>query len=817
MEAIINKIQAINGSIVITTPSIKKKLVEYFSNKLLKITFKSFDEFKNDLFDFVDDEMLLQNLDDNKSLDILKIKLNNAMLITEDSDNPLVHELYELHLKNTRYNNFINSYVLDYYNANKVYLIDYDYSDDLVNKGLKLLNNIENIDVESKEYTHSIYHFNDFQDEIFYIVNEISKLLSNGVNPSNIVINKVNIDYEIKFREVFRLFEIDENFQNQIPLYDLEETKHFINNLFNSYSGKFNDAFSSLIKSYDSISQNIIQVINILNVLIYYDYNLEDKNLVKIMTYLLKNHNVKTPTIENAIRFENVFNNIYDENTYIFIPNFNQDVIPTISKDNEYLSDKIKKDLGFVSSNQKNKIKKRKIVNFIKRNKNVVLSSSKNSISRSYVRNVLLDSDELKNYIDEKKQEINLDSIKSAKPAYLRYLKAFDLYSSYHILTSDFEQGFNTFNEEVNKRYDNSFTGISSELLKPYLNPLILSYSSIDDYARCPFYFYAKNILKIVSKSETTKDNTSILIGIVFHFVLENLIKNTFLDNKEIVSLNDEIEKMINYYLDKNQIVVTSKLKFYLIKLIKPLSDIYDRITKHLENSNFKVFSVEQKFEMKLDETTILKGFIDKILKYNHYYIVIDYKTRSVDVNWNNLDKALDMQLPFYLMFIKNMDSNALIGGAYLQSVLKNTPYTYKDNKTYIKQFNESTTYIGYSNNDHDVIKAIDNFCVNEERILSPIPFNKSGGLSSYFDKVSLDNDSFNKIINYTKEKIELISREIKKGNFKVSPKKIDKNYYSCKNCPLFSLCYRTIKDVKFEKNNDDLSYILGGNLDEME
>ncbi len=818
MDAITKKIKENPGCIVITSLSIKQKLVERMSQNLVNVSYKLFDEFKEDLFGKVDDKMVLDNFNNKQNLEVLKIKLDNALKIFEDSDNHLIHELYELHQKMNCNKPFINEYFLKYYNGHQVYLIGYDKSDDLINLALKKINNVETLELSHDIYTHQINHFNDFQDEIIYIVNTINQLFVKGIKPEKIIINKVNDDYSIKFKEIFSLYHIAEEMGENISLYDIDDVKQFINDFLNNASGNFSDAIGSYLETTKHYSDITNQVVNALNVLSYYNFDVSDPSLKEIIIYLLKHHFVRKNPQEQVIRFENVFDNLYDECTYLFIPNFNQGVIPKTIKDNTYLSDNLKKKYGFLSSNELNKNKIEQVISFIKRNKNIILTSSSKSTSQSYVRNVLLDDQRLQDIIIETNKVININEIKSYQVARLKYIKACDLYNSYHIVSPDFELGYNTFNRmEESDKYDNNFTKISPHLLEKFVNPLILSYSTIDDYARCPFYYYTKNILKIVSKTEKTTDNTSILIGIIFHYVLEKLVKEELNNDQVVASIQEKIEKYVSDYVLKNQIEVNPKLDFYLHKLITPLTEIYDRISNHLKNSQFTILDVEKRFEIKLDETTFIKGFVDKILAYDNYYIVVDYKTKNVSVNWMNLDKALELQLPFYLLFIKELDKNGKIAGAYLQSILSNSLFKYQDDKSYSRQFDEATAYVGYTNSSHDVIRHIDNNCETESRILSHVPFKKNGDLTSYFLKYALNDDEFEKIIKYTKCQILEISKKIKQGDFPISPKHIDKSYDSCSYCPSFSLCYKTVKNIELCKENSDLSYIMEGTKNEME
>lgn len=812
IDNVINKIKQTKDCIVITSNQIKYKLIEILSNDLVKVTFKSFKEFKEDIFGKIDYFVLSNNYHEDTKLEILKIKLDNSMLIQEDDKSDTIHELYMLKLKN----GFdINHKMLNYYNHHQVYIFKYDSSDDLVNQGLALLENKEYIDIETRHFFHQHYNFDNFQDEIFYVVNEISKLLKSGVKPEKIIINKVSEEYKNKFQEAFMLYHIDYEFNESIALYELEETKQILRLIFSNINGKFNDIFSNYLESIKYPSNVLAQIVKALNVLSYFDFDMSNQTLRNLITYILKNtyytSNVKT----NVITFENVFSNIYSDDTYIFIPNFNQDIIPVTHKNNKYLNDEYRSKHNLLTSTEYNKNSRIQVIKFINSNKQVTLTSSNRTVKTAFVRNVLLDDEQLSKYIKEEKKTLEYNDIKSRNYAFLRFLKAKDLYNTYHEITNDFILGYKTFGELSKNKYNNQFVKFSQSF---QLDPLVLSYSTIDDYARCPFYYYTKHILKITGKKEQLKDNISILVGVIFHYVLEQLIKKEYIEKDiPILNYNEEINNLINEYIASTEIEVTPKLSFYLKKLQVMLLQIYERIDNHLKNSKFEVFDVERKFEVRLDKDTILKGVIDKILKYENNYIVIDYKTKNVSLDWLNLDKALEMQLPIYLLFIKDMDPNANIAGAYLQSILKNSPLVYKDNKTYQKLFNEATTYTGFTNTDSEIIMAIDELYNSENIILGHKPFKKDGNLTNSFMNHAFTSDEFESIIKYTCDKIKDISHLIKKGDFPIKPKKIENYYNSCSYCSMAHLCYRNSIDVEECSENDDFSYMLKGENHEVE
>ena len=188
-----------------------------------------------------------------------------------------------------------------------------------------------------------------------------------------------------------------------------------------------------------------------------------------------------------------------------------------------------------------------------------------------------------------------------------------------------------------------------------------------------------------------------------------------------------------------------------------------------------------------------------------------------MEVSWKSLDEGIELQLPIYLLFVKELDPSGLIGGAYLQSILDNSLYRYKDNKTYEQLFLKRTAFKGYTNSSSSIIKSIDSEYNNENRVLPSSPFTSSGVLSSSFSNFALTTEEFDQVICYTKKLVNEIGNQIQKGKFDIRPKQINAQKTSCTYCPCFMMCYHNPSHIEQIKVHNDLSFIKGDNNNEME
>ena len=86
MEKLIEHIGQEEDIIIVSNKYIKPILIQKFSNQMRKITFKSFDEVKDDIYTTIDYQMLFHNMKEDTNLEVLRIKLANSYFIQQDSN-----------------------------------------------------------------------------------------------------------------------------------------------------------------------------------------------------------------------------------------------------------------------------------------------------------------------------------------------------------------------------------------------------------------------------------------------------------------------------------------------------------------------------------------------------------------------------------------------------------------------------------------------------------------------------------------------------------------------------------------------------------
>lgn len=804
MEKLIEHIGQEEDIIIVSNKYIKPILIQKFSNQMRKITFKSFDEVKDDIYTTIDYQMLFHNMKEDTNLEVLRIKLANSYFIQQDSNESFLHELYLYHQNNHL---ILDENHLSYYKSKKVYFVNYYGDDDLINQMLPFLKHYERcFTTNSIDKELTIFHFENYDDEILEVVNHIAILLNKKVDPAKIVIHKVNKDYLNKLEEYLMIYKIDYIVEGEGSFFDVDIVKNFFHDLKNYEAMRLN----KVLKDYliDKKDNKIFSKIGkVLEPLIMLDLTINSITLDLIKDVFI--HTIYQEEVTNAIKIENVLNHIYDDDTHIFIMNFSHGEIAHIYKDDTYLNDKIRKNLKLLTSFDKTQIEEKKILDCIHSYESIHLSYSTYCSSKIYMPSNLIKELAKKRIVNICDASIHIYHIVNEDMAKMRFFKAYALYRLYQKKTFDYLYGYTYFCADLTKRYQSDFNATLDYLALPTLF-MELSYTKLNDYFSCPFRFYLKYILNIEEKME---DNNSTFVGRMYHFVLEKVVAKRYIDRRTKEEVLENISVYICDFVKNQTYEIKDKLKFYLNKFSEELKLIVEIIMDFMDHSSFEVLGLEQKLEKQLDDYTVVVGLIDKILKYQEYYLVIDYKTNPVHPNWYALDVGLDLQLPLYLYLIKANDPNAKIAGSYLQSVFRTSLLKYED-KPLSKVMLEQLKYVGYTLQDRDVILAIDTNALNGSGSL-PKQIVSNKGFYKNFLKKSFTQTQFDAIILYVEKLIFEANKKIRKGLFPILPLIDEKNESVCRYCRLKDLCYRNETMKKVYKKHDDFSYLFEGGSDD--
>lgn len=372
------------------------------------------------------------------------------------------------------------------------------------------------IEPEEKYQVKEVIEYQTIEDEINGVCLKIIELLNNNIPIDKIYLTNIDNEYKYMIKKIFSYYNIPINIDMNNSIYSTKVVKDYLQN-------KELDL--------DNIDNNIItkKLVNVLNSLVFIDKNNDIYN--KLLIDKLQKTKLKTPTIKNAINIKNIYNETFNDDEYIFVLGFNQDVLPKNIKDESYIEDKLKDEISLYKTNyinKRNKLITKKILNSIK---NIYLSYKLETPFNSYYKSNLINQMNLK-IIKENNDNYSYSNIYNE----IRLGEQLDRYFLYNEEDKSLKKLITHYNTLYNT-YSNKYTGINKDNYLKYLNEkLNLSYTKINTYNECNFKYYIKYVLKL----DPYKDTFQSYIGSMYHDIL------LYYTNK-----NFDFEKEYQKYLEK--------------------------------------------------------------------------------------------------------------------------------------------------------------------------------------------------------------------------------------------------------------------------
>lgn len=691
----------------------------------------------------------------NQLLDIKNDLINNNLLIFDDN--------FKYYLSNT------NIIILGYGELDDFYLNifeNYNYS---------------SINILNDKRKHTVFEFDDIDEELIYVAFDIKSKLDTGININDIKLINLSSEYIEPLKRIFKLAKLPINIENRVSIYNLPVGNKILELISNNIS------FSEIIEQLrDKVDTSIFnQIISIFNE--YIELSVNTNELYNLIEYDLKHTFISNEAITNSINTISIEE--INDTDYVYLLGFNKENYPIIHKDEELLTDNMKQELNLFTSNDLNINNINKLKNNLNQQCNMFISYKLKTAFESYNPSLII-------------QEEGYEIIKNPKTIYnfsndlnkIILAKNYDNYYKYGIHNDEMDILRFNYPDIEYRKYNNQFTGIDQrELLDHLKQPFTVSYSTIDEYYRCSFRYYISNILKI--KQENIDDFYQ-NIGNIFHYVLSKCFSDDFDFDQ---TWNEEASK---YEFTLAKLILLDKLKTelkYDIQIIK----------KHLSYTTFDSYLYEKRFSLPIINNYNIPvnfvGVVDKIcyLKNDNHTLVsiVDYKTGHLPSNLNNIIYGIGMQLPIYLYFVKRsaLFPNLEIVGFYLQKIINKEMKIVKD-KTLDELKENALKLVGYSTDKEDLLEKYD-MTYQDSAMISGLKKKKEGFYA--YSKV-LNDKQINKIDEIVDKNINKAVNSILNGEFLINPKKIDKDNIGCEFCSYRDICYKKEEDtVELEKHQN--------------
>ncbi len=784
-----------DNTIIITNNIHKKDILKKISSELLNIKIYTLQEFnKLYFYDYNTETILYVMKKYNVINEIAKIYLDNLFYIEDkiySSDklnflSSLKKDLIEH--KQLKENKQFQEYI-----QNKNITL-YQLSDSKeINKLKELLEEKNTVEVilnkELKYTSHKVYECNTLEEEVLFVANQICNQIKNGIDIKNIYLTNLNEEYYKTIRRIFPMFHIPVTLKDNGSIYGT----YLVNKFLELYK---DDMVSTLEELYTYVetpeTEEIYnQILDIVNNYAFID-NYEE--VLPLIQTDLKNTKKKTKDIINSVH-EIPINEMIEDHEYLYLLSFNQGILPTIHKDESYLTDYDKKELNISLTVDNNNQEKENFITYVSNIKNITITYKKNANGEEY--NISNINEQLKYPVEQIHNSItsysnlyNQITLTSLKDEFNKYgTKNDTLYS----LSSHYKNlPYNT--------YNHVFTNIDKEDLHKFLNnKLYLSYTKVDNYYKCPFSYYLNYILNLNIYEDTFYQK----IGTLFHAILEKY--NTY--TKSYEDLWKEELNNLNTTFTNQELFFLEKLHDELLFIIDTIKEQENYTDLHDEYHEEKVYT-SLSGEMQIT----FSGIIDKIKyrKENNRTIIaiIDYKTGSVDIDLTTTPYGIGMQLPVYLYLAENSNKleNIEVAGFYLQHILNNE-ISVEPNKTYEEQKKKELLLQGYSSDNFEILSSFDH-SFDKSNMIKSMSLTKDNKFGHYAKVLS--KEQMNIIKNIAKKNIEKSANKISNGEFPISPKKIGDINYGCRFCKFKDICFHTNDDIN-ELKELTLEDIFGG------
>ncbi len=787
-----------NNAILIIPNQLKEKiLLRLNENKnLINIKIMGLDEFKKRYyFDYTTETIYFLIQKYNFSYDFCLDIINNLYYISiKNYRNPKLDFL--VRLKQELINN--NLLITDpFFKINiakrKIYIYGFDLIDNFSKNMFKDLN-FEIIPFKQNNYSHDIYEFDNIDEEVTFLAHQICELITNGIDINKIKIINPSSEYLNIIKRTFKIFKIPFNLKTDC----LISTK-IVANFFNLLTENIEKTLDDLrVTLNDNDALAIIEYNQIVKICNKYNWCDNFKKIQNLLIEEFKREKIAYENLEKRVEFVSLENNVFNDDEFIFIIGFNQGSYPIVYKDDEYITDDLKKILNLELTIEKNENSYKCLIEKISNIKNLSISYKLKTPFNVYYKSEII--------YNQKFQIIKNPKLRnhySKLNEQLILTKYIDEYLKYGVENPNLPTLFTTFSTIPYKKYNNQYITIKEGAFKNYQKgKLSLSYSTVDNFYRCGFRYYCENILKL----NIFDNDFSLFIGKLFHYILSIMYNDDF-----------NFEVGFKKYINDNYQVTNYMEAFFIQKLKKELMFIIDTIKSQEKYTSLTNYLFEKKVEIDLstdDFEVIFKGIIDKIMYKTEnrktLISIIDYKTGNPSLNLNNIIYGLEMQLCIYAYLCSKMKEfeDPKLVGIYLQKIL-NKEISITPKKDYITLKLENLKLQGYSIDEEAVLKEFDN-SYQDSNLIKGLKLCSKGfhASSKIFSQETLDT-----LLKIVDKKIKEARDKILNREFFINPKKVGiKNLVGCQYCKYKELCFVTDDDIVNLKEYKNLEFLEGEN-----
>ena len=630
---------------------------------------------------------------------------------------------------------------------------------------------IEGYELIEKKYRISC--FEDIEEEVAHLFEEVYDLLEKGTDINDIHVLNGNGDYESYFRRFNAYYGFSIAYPCQDALIGCRLSLDLLEKIGECDRKEIYDWLSSLE---DPLAEKLIGIINR-----YPEYELED--VKDLIIDDLENTKIDSTVYRDAVNCSELFH-CFSDKDHVFLLGFN-DSFPVLRRDIAYITDDLAPVVGKDRTEEANALTRENVRAYLSSIKDLRISYCRKSPFKNYEISNLFDAGEYELIETERRYDHN-DSLNRVRLAYM-----LDDLNRYGDHDQDLDLLYNMYPDEDHYSYDNRFSGLNERQLAG-IGKIRLSYSSMDKFYKCAFAYYIENILGLNSYEDTFYTMT----GTLCHEVLKDLF------NEDAFDFDRSWEKNLKALNERGTSFADAKEAFFAERIKEELREDVRIILEQKAKTALDQQLCEKDFNIRVSDRLIFKGFIDKVMykELDDQIIVdvVDYKTgSSAAIKEKLMDFGLSLQLPSYMYLLRKDDpfgKRISYGGFYLQHLISNDR-RFDEERDLEEIKKDSMKLEGFSSSDMERMRYCDRtLYLGSSEIIKGLKVKKDGSFHS--SSKTKSDAQMDEMIANVERKVDEAGKRIFAGDFRIDPKQIDGVNESCGYCPYASLCYKRYSDL---------------------